>query len=129
MRQDTARVELEALNDSGKSVWKSRRNVQILSPLVLTAPERVFFDSSNQLKATVKCRIAPELAKKAQLELSVLDTSGKTLFTRTYPAESAQFSLDTAPFKDGFYKLSFKLKEKNTLLAGKSMDFAVLRIK
>ena len=129
LRQDTARVELEALNDSGKSVWKSRRNVQILSPLVLTAPERVFFDSSNQLKATVKCRIAPELAKKAQLELSVLDSSGKTLFTRTYPAESAAFSLDTAPFKDGFYKLSFKLKEKNTLLAGKSMDFAVLRIK
>lgn len=127
--EKTEGFELKAVTPAGKTVWKSSGKLRVQFPLHLTVPERVFFNQKDLLKVTVCCRITPELARNAGLELSVRTTSGREIFKSKYPAGNGIFTCDTSAFKNGFYRLVFKLKANNRIYAESSVDFAVLRIK
>ena len=125
----TGKIELEAMDRSGSSVWKNTSSIRMADALTVSAAERVFFDDSGKLSVKVRCSISPKLAKNANLEIVLQNTAGKVLFSQKFPARNAEFSCGLEAFENGFYRMVFNIKEGKRTYAVKTVDFAVLKAK
>ena len=123
----TDKVELEAKDTAGNTVWQSSFNITMQKALVLDAPEKVFFGNTGKLNVAAQCNITPILASNAHIDMILKNAAGKVLFRKSYPAESAEFSLDPGALKNGFYRLTFAVRENKHIHTAENIDFAILQ--
>ena len=119
------KIVIRAIDSDGKCAWEMEDTFQLLAPLEVTAPERVFFDKNAAFVCDIRLQASSDLRKNGKMIYTLRNSRG-IIGKKEGKAANQRIEIPLRQLADGFYLLKIELSDGRNSVFAEEINFGLV---